>query len=159
MVRPLTAGETTLARSVFADAIALERVRLHAGGFGRFAVTLGSRIFLPAHLAQCDFASTDAHAQALLVHELVHVWQFQRRPGWTLRSWAGVVASGGYGPDLLGYRYALPVPAFDTLNLEQQASVVEHAFLLGRDCSSGTMPAGLRLSDFTGVAPFPSRAD
>ena len=129
-------------------------MRLHAGGFGGFAFTLGSYIFLPPHLMSSDFAAGDLHAQALLVHELVHVWQFQMRPLRTLASWVGVVVSGGYGPGLPGYRYALPLGAFKVLNLEQQASVVEHAFLLRAGRRSRRMPDGLRATDLA-ASPFP----
>lgn len=154
--RPLTPGETRLAEQVFGDAIRLERVRLHAGGFGRFAVTIGPRVFLPATLARADFAEADPFAQALLVHELVHVWQFQTRPARTLASWAEAVATGGYGPGLPAYRYDLPVRDFSRLGLEQQASVVEHLFLLRRACRASGMASGLRAADLATAAPFPS---
>ena len=154
--RRLSGGEAALARTVFGPAVSLERVRVHGGGFGRFAVTLGSHLFLPRHLARADFARTDLAAQALLVHELVHVWQFQTRPLWTLASWAGTLLRGGYGEGLPGYRYTPPVKRFEALNLEQQASVVEHAFLLGRGRRTAEMPAGLRLGDLAS-APFPPR--
>ena len=144
-----------MADSVFGDAVRLDAVRLRGGGFGGFAVTLGSHIFLPPHLASADFATADLGSQALLVHELVHVWQFQTRPLWTLASWAGVVASGGYGPGLPGYRYTLPLGPFAKLNLERQASVVEHAFLLHAGVRSGRMPPGLCAADLAG-SPFPN---
>ena len=133
----------------------LSRVRLHGGGFGRFAVTIASRIFLPPHLAQADFSLAGAGAQALLVHELVHVWQFQTRPARTLLSWARTVVEGGYGPGLPGYRYVLPLPPFAELGLERQASVVEHAFLLRAGLRTPVMPEGLRWSDVRGATPFP----
>ncbi len=136
----------------------MDAVRLHAGGFGGFAFTLGPHIFLPPHLASADFARADAHAQALLVHELVHVWQFQTRPLRTLASWARVLTSGGYGPGLSGYRYPLPIGAFEALNLEQQASVVEHAFLLRTGRRSGRMPNGLCAADLAS-APFPGKPE
>ena len=153
MSRRLTPGERSLAQGVFAEAIRLDAVRLHRGGFGAFAFTLGSHLFLPPALAKADVTAADLYAQALLVHELVHVWQFQTRPLRTLASWAGVVISGGYGPGLPGYRYALPLAAFARLNLERQASVVEHAFLLAHGVRSGRMPQGLMAADLCG-SPF-----
>ena len=155
MARGLTLGERRLAESVFGDAVRLERVRLHGGGFGPFAITLGSHLFLPPHLASPDFAGADAGSQALLVHELTHVWQFQTHPLATVASWASVMASGGYGPGLSGYRYTLPLKVFGALNLEQQASVVEHAFLLRAGRRSGRMPEGLCASDLAS-SPFPT---
>ena len=153
--RRLTPGERVLAEGVFGEAVRLGAVRLHGCGFGGFAFSLGSHIFLPPHLASKDFAAADLGSQALLVHELVHVWQFQTRPAWTLASWARVVASGGYGPGLPGYRYTVPLGSFGRLNLERQASVVEHAFLLGLGGRSGRMPASLVVADLVG-SPFPA---
>ena len=157
MSRRLSGGEAALAQTVFGAAVRLERVRVHGGGFERFAVTLGSRLFLPPHLARADFALADVFAQALLIHELVHVWQFQTRPFRTLASWAVTALRGGYGPGLPGYRYTLPLERFGALNLEQQASVVEHAFLLSRNRRSATMPSGLRMADVASAAPFGPR--
>jgi hypothetical protein len=129
-------------------------VRVHGGGFGPFAVTVGSRLFLPLHLRADDFATADVMLQALFVHELTHVWQFQTRPLWTLASWARAVLTGGYGPGLPAYRYRLPFGRFHRLNLEQQASLVEHAFLLRRGRRSPAMPPAARLADYE-AAPFP----
>lgn len=154
MGRRLTEGEARLARRVFGAAIACERVRIGGGGFGPFAVTLGSRLLLPRYLRAKDFSRAEPALQGLFVHELTHVWQFQTRPLWTLLSWARAVLSGGYGPGLPAYRYALPLQPFARLNLEQQASVVEHAFLLGRGLRSPSAPACARLADYA-VAPFP----
>ena len=155
MSRGLTPGEVALARKVFGEAIVLDRVRLHRGGFGRFAVTIGSRVFLPDSLVRSDFSCAELPAQALLVHELVHVWQFQTQPLNTLASWAVTVASGGYGPGSPGYRYDLPVTDFRRLGLERQASVVEHLFILRRGGRSGAMPAGLKAADLAEATPFP----
>lgn len=152
--RRLTAGETALAAAVFGPAVRFDAVRLQEGGWGRWAVTVGSRVFLPPGLVRSDFAGAGVEAQALLIHELVHVWQFQTRPLRTLASWAGAVATGGYGPGLPAYRYRLPLAPFGTLGLERQASVVEHLFLLRRGRRTGAMPQALRLSDLEGETPF-----
>ena len=153
--RPLTRGEAALALAVFGDTIALDRVRLHGGGFGRFAVTLGSHIFLPDTLARADFSGAELGAQALLIHELVHAWQFQQRPLNTLASWAATLVSGGYGPGLPCYRYTLPITEFGRLGLERQASVVEHLFILRGGARSPSMPAGLTVEGLAAVVPFP----
>jgi hypothetical protein len=149
-MRPLSQGERALARSVFGAAIDLDRVRLAPVLPGGGAITLGRVILFP-HDAQWDFAEQPARLQAWLLHELTHVWQFQTRPWRTLASWARVLLSGGYGPAQRGYLYAHP---FDwaRLNLEQQASVVEHAFLL-RAGAATTQPP-LTLADYAGRTPF-----
>ena len=154
MGRRLTPGETRLARQVFGTAVACSRVRIGGGGFGRFAVTLGSRLCLPSYLRSADFSLAQPALQGLFVHELTHVWQFQTRPLGTLISWARVLLSGGYGYGMPGYRYPLPFGDFRKLNLEQQASVVEHAFLLRQGRRTGLMPAAASVADYA-AAPFP----
>lgn len=146
-MRRLSAGEREMARSVFEEAIALNRVRLIPTPAST-AVTTGSWIWMP-YDAPADFAKAPLHLRAWLVHELTHVWQFAQAPLATLKSWLKVAASGGYGPGLPGYRYSLP---FDwaALNLEQQARVVEHAYMLRE---GGAVP-GAALSDYAGRTPF-----
>ena len=153
MGRRLTAGEDALARRVFGDAVVLERVRIR-GGAWPFALTIGSSVFFPRPLWTPEFATETLPSQALFIHELVHVWQFQTRPWWTLASWATALLSGGYGGGLRAYRYDLPFGDFTALNLEQQASVVEHAFLLRCGVRAPGLPWGAAPSDFAG-APFP----
>lgn len=155
-MRSLTSGERTLAHSVFADA--LDAARVHIVPIpASTAVTVGSLIFMP-HDAPRDFAPAPLHLQAWLVHELVHVWQFSRRPFGTLGSWAKVVVSGGYGPGQPGYRYGLPFD-WKALNLEQQARVVEHAFLMREGAAvRAATPSGAPLratrADYAGRTPF-----
>ncbi len=153
-VRGLTPGEIALARSVFGEAIAYARVRIASGGFGPFAVTTGSRINIPLGGRSDDFADEPPLRRAFFIHEMVHVWQFQTRPLWTLASWARVALSGGYGPGLPGYAYALPLADWRALNLEQQASAVEHAFLLQGGHRHPATPAGGRLASYSGRTPF-----
>jgi hypothetical protein len=153
-IRSLTASETALAQSVFADAIAYERVRIASGGLGPFAVTTGSRINIPMGAYSADFARERPLFQAFFIHEMVHVWQFQTRPLWALGSWAKVALGGGYGPGLPGYAYDLPLDDWGALNLEQQASAVEHAFLLQGGHRHPATPPGGRLASYSGRTPF-----
>ena len=155
MSRPLTEGELALARSVFGEAINYSRVRLSTRFWGPWAVTFWSRITFPPQCpASPDFARQPARLQAWLVHELVHVWQFQTRPLWTILSWAGVVLCGGYGPGLPGYRYAWPLAQWDALNLEQQAATVEHAFMLRQTGWCPAAPSGASLAAYRACVPF-----
>ena len=156
--RRLTVGELAIARSVFGDAFDVRRVRLMPTPFAT-AVTTGPLIWMP-HDAPRDFSASPAPLQAWLVHELTHVWQFANAPASTLRSWAGVVVSGGYGPSLPGYAYAHPFD-WGALNLEQQASVVEHAFLTRKGVAvEAATPSEARSrrratrADYAGRTPF-----
>ncbi len=150
-MRPLTPGEALLARSVFGEALDSDRVRIGRAPFGPFAVTLGRRILFPG-APPADFAAEPLAQRAWLVHELVHVWQFQTAALRTLGSWAAVLASGGYGPGLPGYTYDHPF-TWDALNLEQQARVVEHAYRLREGEAAAT-----QLAAYAGRTPFPALA-
>ena len=118
------------------------------------AITLGRMVVFPAD-APTDFSKEPVSLQAWLIHELVHVWQFERSVTGTLASWAKTLFSGGYGPARRGYAYVHPF-AWGRLNLEQQASVVEHAFLIRS--GGGTTDPPLTLRDYAGVTPFPALA-
>ncbi len=161
-MRRLTPGERALAQSVFGGRLNPETVRITPTPF-RTAVTLGRVILMP-HDAPRDFAAAPLHLRAWLVHELTHVWQFATAPAATVGSWAGVALSGGYGPGLPGYAYAHPF-TWDALNLEQQARVVEHAFLMregaaveaAAPCEDRRRPrpgGGATPGDFAGRTPF-----
>lgn len=155
MSRPLTEGEVALARSVFGDAIDYERVRISTRGWGRPAIAFGSHItFPPAHPAPPDFARAPLRLRAWLVHELTHVFQFQTAPLRTLASWAVTVLCGGYGPGLPGYRYHMPLKRWGAHNLEQQATIVEHAYLLREAGACAAAPRGATFERLAACAPF-----
>ena len=153
-IRRLTTWERALARSVFGEALEAARVRLvlHRARIP-FAVTLGRFVTLPGETI-VEFAGESLDLQAWLIHELTHVWQFQTAPRRTLVSWAKVMTGGGYGRGLPAYRYALPA-AWDALNLEQQAAVVEDTFRLRSGLAARYGPRGARLADYAGLTPFP----
>lgn len=154
-MRLLTQAERGLAQSVFGQAISLDKVLIAPCLAGRTAVTVGSTIHFPRD-APADFAAQPIATQAWLVHELTHVWQFQSHAARTVLSWAGVLLSGGYGPGRRGYDYRHPFD-WSRLNLEQQARVVEHAFLLragAANASSGEGGPKLTLADYVGRTPF-----
>lgn len=130
LVRPLTTGEQALARSVFADAIALGGVRLFASPFDRAFVPgrlLGrSWIVWPGRDLPADIALAPLSLQAVLIHELVHVWQAGQ--GVNL-----LLAKLKAGDSAAAYAYPLdPACGWDHLNIEQQATAVEHRFRLSR---------------------------
>ena len=151
--RPLTPGEIALAERVFGDALDTNRVRIVRRAWGRFAFVVGDRVHVPPGAPE-DFAAASLRGQAWLVHELVHVWQFQTGAWRTLASWLSVAATGGYGPGLPGYAYRLPLKPWRRCNLEQQARLVEHQFLLQAGAACPTMPAGATLADYRDVTPF-----
>lgn len=126
-VRALTGGETALARDVFGDALDAPRVRIAAlPAWPRAFVAGPSLVFWPARSALRDFSLASLSLQAVLVHELVHVWQAQ--------SGVNLLAAklkAGDGPAAYHYEPAA-CAGFGDLNIEQQAMVVQHAFLAAR---------------------------
>lgn len=148
-IRPLAAGEAALARSVFGDGLRLDTVRLVAApwpltrafvpgrGFGREWIVWPERA-LTADLSACALG-----VQAVLIHELVHVWQAQQGVGLI---WGKLKA--GDAPS--AYAYAADEGCrWDALNIEQQAMIVEHAFRLSR---GRRVPGGPEF--YARVSPF-----
>ena len=127
--RPLREGEIALARSMFGDAIDYARVRIRRRKWAFFQpkrITMAPRghiHFHPLGEAYCeDFATAPVRRQALFIHEMTHVWQTQTRGDWYLvlnrMPWAR-------------YDYTLkPGLPLSKYGIEQQARIVEHAFLL-----------------------------
>jgi hypothetical protein len=69
-----------------------------------------------------DFSQATPRLQAHFIHEMTHVWQAQMRGWWYLPL---------VGPFQRKYSYVLkPGKPFPAYNIEQQAEIVAHAFLL-----------------------------
>lgn len=128
-LRVLTAGERSIADEMFGEGLDPAIVRILALPFWTRAFVAGPRLMVwPVGSARSDFAApaTPLTVQGVFVHELTHVWQAQN--GVRLL-WAKLKA--GDRPD--AYAYDLDAAAaFPNLNIEQQAMVVEHAFLASR---------------------------
>jgi len=158
--RRLTAAERDLATSVFGSAIALDSVRLVAAPLRGMAVTLGSHVLFPRDVIAGirDFTGQPLPLRVWFIHELAHVWQFQRRPLWTLASWLTTLLGGGYGPRRRGYRLPESL-VWKRLNLEQQAEVIAGTYRLAQT-GEGDDAAGDRLCaclHTSGLHTTPSR--
>jgi hypothetical protein len=134
--RGLTGGERALLAPIFRQAVDYDRVRIIQGkafplqGATTY-VTIGDAVFAPGTLYRADFSRSDGGRQAILVHEVAHVWQHQNgipvvagavraffaHRGRYHRAYAYTLASGG---DLLDF------------GIEQQASILAD-FFLARD--------------------------
>jgi hypothetical protein len=127
--RHLTSGEATLAREVFGPGLDLARVRIVAlPVWGRAFVPNGWLMAWPAAEAPCDFSapSVPLAFTGAFIHEMTHVWQAQN--GVNL-----ILAKLKAGDDAAAYAYDLTGQCdFSYLNIEQQAMVVQHAFLASR---------------------------
>lgn len=133
MKRRLTTGEIQLARLMFQDAIDYASVRLVFGAwwqtFSRAAIAPNGQIYFPKSAYCADFSQSPAHLQIWFMHEMTHVWQYQR--GFSvLLSGVCLFCQAGY-VHARAYRYwqeGQDLPAFARLNMEQQAEVIAHYF-------------------------------
>ena len=138
MIRPLTDGERALATEAFGDALHLDAIRFLTAPWPLDRAFVPGRWFgrdwivWPARTLPPDIMSAPLPLQALLIHELTHVWQAQQ--GVNLLT--GKIRAGDRPSS---YEYPVGMAChWDGLNIEQQAMVVEHRFRLSR---GGRVPA------------------
>ena len=135
--RRLTVGEQALAREVFGAGIAPERIRVFSLPLWNRAFVAGPGLIVwPSLTVRDDFSdpATPLYIQAVFVHELTHVWQAQN--GISL-----LLAKIKAGDSDAAYHYELlDSEVFATMNIEQQAMVVEHAFRLSRGGNAPLAP-------------------
>jgi hypothetical protein len=148
--RRLTADETALLSSVCGDSLELEAIRVSEGRLG--VLGLSGRPFTAGHLILVPRGSgEDSIYPGTLVHEAIHVWQFEHGgPQYVLRSlWAQLTGGIGTLSAARGYdfdnalRRGTPWTAW---NPEQQAELFEHAYEVAgvdfRDPSAGHVIIG-----------------
>lgn len=138
MIRPLTTGETGLAREAFGDALDCRSIRFLPAPWPFDRAFVPGRWFgrdwivWPHRTLPRDIAAEPLRIQAVLVHELTHVWQAQQ--GVNLLT--GKLKAGDR-PASYDYPTGMDC-SWGELNIEQQAMVVEHRFRLLR---GGAAPA------------------
>ncbi|MDK2761763.1 MAG: vgr related protein [Sphingopyxis sp.] len=137
--RALTPGEIALARTVFGDAIAYDRVRVNHYKWIFFQprqivmAPMGNLHFNPrGDLYRDDFSAAPQPLQGLFIHEMTHVWQAQTRGRWYLVLMRHPFAT---------YAYTLkPGWPLARYGLEQQAEIVRHYWLQTRQIIVGGAP-------------------
>jgi hypothetical protein len=134
-LRRLTAAERALGEEMFGDGLDAGRVRLLALPVWNRAFVAGPALMIwPAAEALEDFGAASVGVQAIFVHELTHVWQAQHGVRLLLAKLKAGDSDAAYAYDLAGG------PDFAHLNIEQQAMVVEHAFLATRGAATPCDP-------------------
>ena len=149
-VRPLTSGETDLARTVFGDAIDYHPVKLARRKWWPFQpkgvvmAPSGNIHFHPdSSLWSDDFSKEGLSLQGLFIHEMTHVLQAQR--------------GGKFYLPLMRHpfcRYAYSLKEgkpFHSYGLEQQAEIMRHLFLAKQGATVGQADL---LSALEGKLPF-----
>ncbi len=136
--RPLTTGARAIVRSMFGDAIDVERVRIHRRKWfflhpGKVIMAPDGHIWVPpgSKLWADDYAEAPVSLQGLFVHEMTHVWQAQRKGRWYLPLMRHPFCRYDYS--------FVPGWPLDRYGLEQQAEIMRHVFLQRR----AVRPAGV----------------
>ena len=132
--RALTFGEIALAREAFGDRVDFRRVIIVDGPAinlaasiafrrGNPAITVGSTIFFK-HGVAADFAAATGTGRNAFMHEMTHVWQFQKlgMARFLLRYARELARAGGRPNRMYGYRPG--GTKFDGAMLEAQAQMV-----------------------------------
>lgn len=148
--RTLTDGEIALARSVFGDAIAYDRVRICHWKWAFFQprrvvmAPMGALHFHPHGDLYCDdFSAASQSLKGLFIHEMTHVWQSQMRGRWYLVLMRHPLAT---------YSYSLkPGWMLERYGLEQQAEIVRHYWLLTQGFSLAGAPG---VATYRAILPF-----
>lgn len=123
-VRRLTEGERSIAAEVFGAGLDAARVRLLSlPVWRRPFVPSGGLVVWAAESAYADFADAPLWLRSLFVHELTHVWQAQSGVFLPLAKTKAGDGRAAYAYDPNDGR------AFEALNIEQQAMIVQHAYM------------------------------
>jgi hypothetical protein len=129
--RKLSSGERALAAEVFGQALDAGRVWVFALPVWNRAFVAGARLIVwPARTASKDFAGAPLEDQAVFVHEMTHVWQAQGGVNLLLAK-----LRAGDGAQAYAYRIS-DNGDFSNYNIEQQAMIVQDAFLAARGGSA-----------------------
>jgi hypothetical protein len=151
--RPLTPGETALARSVFGNAIDYAPVTVRHRKWFPFqprdtVMAPCGHIHVHPHseLYSEDYSAEPFVRQGLFIHEMTHIWQAQHRGRFYLPLMRHPFCR---------YRYDLrPEWTFDRYGLEQQAEIVRHYFLRRISYPLANTPS---LAALEAILPFPCR--
>ena len=109
---------------VFGDGLDVGKVRLFSLPlWPRPFVPNGRLVVWPSASAMADFTEAPLWLRSVLVHELTHVWQAQTGVFLPLAKLKAGDGRAAYAYDLADGRN------FSQLNIEQQAMVVQHAYL------------------------------
>ena len=149
--RLLTHGEKKLVQSVFGNTVALDGVEIRNRKWFPFQprhtimAPTGHIHFNPkGNGFRGDFSHESLYLQGLFIHEMVHVWQYQKGIFLPLRR-----------HPFCRYDYCLrPGWRLEKYGIEQQAEIVRHAFLLReKNPVAGSPP----LDQYIGILPFDTK--
>ena len=127
-LRLLTLGEIRLATELYGHNIRYNRVWIHHGSYFPFnmqgksiAVTPNGEMWFEVNVYKDDYSLSPVRYKYIFLHEMMHVWQYQRGMNVRMRgmvSWA------------VKYNYDLSKNSLKEYSMEQQASIVADYWLL-----------------------------
>ncbi|MCU5773868.1 type IV secretion protein Rhs [Erwiniaceae bacterium BAC15a-03b] len=125
----LTPGEIGLARRVFGGSVVYAKVWIHCGSYLPFslqnkntAMTPNGELYFRDQLYSADFSKENFLLQHLFIHEMAHVWQFQKGMWVKLRGAFSWSVSYSYDLDIAKKLHDYP--------MEQQAQIIADYFML-----------------------------
>ena len=139
--RKLTPGEIKMCRPIFKDSIFYSEVRIHNGEWLPFgmqddhtAMVPNGELFIPIAEFKEDFSISNPHDKIWFVHEMTHVWQWNRGYRGRLKAKGalyGFISSSSKGGErwVYGYYYQdNKDKKFSEFNMEQQAEIISHYY-------------------------------
>lgn len=126
-LRLMTSGEIRMAREIFRDTINYSKVWIHRGSYLPLGLQSRGTSMSPngemyfREFYSSDFSTAMRLNQHIFIHELSHVWQYQKGMEVKLRgliSWA------------VSYNYSLDSWPLSTFRMEQQASIIADYYIL-----------------------------
>ncbi|MDK1704625.1 type IV secretion protein Rhs [Serratia rubidaea] len=127
-LRRLTLGEIALAKTVFGIAIAYHKVWIHCDSYLPFglqkpnvAMAPNGEIYFRKHFYKEDFSTRPPDEQYVFIHEMAHVWQYQKG------MW---VRARGFFSWAVSYNYKLNKSRLGDYPMEQQASIIADFFYI-----------------------------
>ncbi|URQ61051.1 type IV secretion protein Rhs [Pantoea alhagi] len=131
-LRLMTPGEINMAKTIFGNAIIYSRVWIHYDSYFPFglqsqnvAMAPNGEIYMRDYFYAHDFSAiSNIDKQHAFIHELTHVWQYQK--GMWVRTRGLFSWAANYDYDFSGNKY------LHDYTMEQQAQIVADYFLLYR---------------------------
>ena len=149
--RPLTRSEIDMTRSVFGDDIDYNKVQIYNGApevagifrltkTGLAAITPNGDIYIVEKDAQlADLSQASDAKRKMLIHEMTHVWQHQHGKNVEAEAIFLFIKSGFKYDNCYAYTIDGKLK-FQSMNIEQQAHLVEDYFAL-REMPAWEAPA------------------
>lgn len=127
-LRLLTLGEIRLATELYGHSIQYHRVWVHHGSYlplgmqeNNTAMTPNGEIWFESNVYRDDYFIATLDYQHMFMHEMMHVWQYQRGMNVIIRGFVSWAAN---------YKYSLDKNRLSDYSMEQQASIVSDYWLL-----------------------------